>query len=84
MATTSFPLPTDATATALRAMTDLGSVEIFVAGGRGVYSGPLSYVACELGPCVLALAASPAPTQASAPTLLAAAAWPMRGIFSGR
>lgn len=64
----------------LRIMTDLGSVEVFAAGGRGVHSGGLSYAACAHAPCQLtAMAAS---AGAAPPTLTAGAAWEMSSIFS--
>ena len=74
-----FPLLPGETELPLRLMTDLGSIEMFAAGGRGVYSGGLSHAACARTPCLLTVAALPSP---SPPWLAAGAAWEMRSIFS--
>lgn len=77
IATATFPLPPEQPAAVpLRLMTDLGTLEVFAAAGRGVHSGELSFAACALAPCSLMLAAAGA-----SPKLARAAAWPLGSIF---
>lgn len=66
----------------LRVMTDLGSIEVFAGGGRGVYSGGLSYAACELNACLVTAAASNGGAGALPDVSLAeGAAWELGSIF---
>ena len=81
-ASTAFPLLPGEASLPLRLMTDLGSIEIFAAGGRGVFSGGLSYAACELVSCQITLAALPSAGVPPAVLLAAGAAWKMGSIYA--
>ena len=79
-----FPLLPGETTLPVRVMTDLQSVEVFVGGGRGVYSGGLSYAACAAVPCAITATAATATSTAPAAadeTTVSATAWAMSSIF---
>ena len=73
-----FPLLPGETVLPVRAMTDTRSVEVFVGGGRGVYSGGLSYTGCAAIPCTVIAGT----TSGGADTVtISATAWAMTSIY---
>ena len=76
-----FPLLQHQRMIPVRVMTDLGSVEVFAADGRGVYSAGLSYDACQSTECV-ATVSSTSTAKVGDVAELSFAAWKMLSIFA--